>query len=73
MQRRAFDLIDELTTREILAELTTRELVDELAGRLERRGSAGSKIKEAVKPKKKYGCPYCGAKYDTPELVRRCG
>ena len=49
--------------------MTTRELIDELTDRLERRGNTGSKIKEAIKPKKKYGCPYCGAKYDTPELV----
>lgn len=41
-----------------------------MTDRLERRGNTISKAKEAVKPKKKYGCPYCGAKYDTPELVR---
>ena len=44
-----------LERREFFIEdLTTRELIDELTDRLERRGNVGSKIKEAVKPKK-YG------------------
>ncbi|KAJ3519118.1 hypothetical protein NMY22_g13344 [Coprinellus aureogranulatus] len=61
-----------LERREFLEELSTRELIDELADRLERRGNTISKAKELVKGKK-YGCPYCGAKYDTPELLAGSG